>query len=109
MSNNLEVTLGGDRLGSGNKQKIAMHNFERSTHDLSYKWRSTAAAGTLIPFMKIPALVGVGVISGVTDGVTSGVTDGVGEGVGVGAGRFGTTKATSVTGRGLGITAIVPA
>ena len=58
MSDNLEVTLGGDRIGSGNKQKIAMHNFERSTHDLSYKWRSTAAAGTLIPFMKIPALVG---------------------------------------------------
>ena len=45
------VTLGGDRLGSGKKMKQAMHNYERSNHDLSYDWRSTAAPGTLIPFM----------------------------------------------------------
>lgn len=45
------VTLGGDRLGSGKKQKVALHGFERSTHDLSYLWRSTMSAGTLVPFM----------------------------------------------------------
>ena len=45
------VTLGGDRLGSGKKMKQAMHNYERSNHNLSYDWRSTAAPGTLIPFM----------------------------------------------------------
>lgn len=46
-----QVTLGGDRLGAGNKQKISLHNYERSTHDLGYTWRSTMASGTLVPFM----------------------------------------------------------
>ena len=48
----MEKTLGGDRLGSGKKMKVAMHNYERSTHDLGYIWRSTMAPGTLVPFMK---------------------------------------------------------
>lgn len=52
------VTLGGDRLGSGNKQKVELHGFERSTHDLSYIWRSTMAPGTLVPFMCEVALPG---------------------------------------------------
>lgn len=52
------VTLGGERLGSGNKQKIYLHGFERSTHDLGFIWRSTMAPGTLIPFLKLPALPG---------------------------------------------------
>lgn len=47
----MQTTLGGDRLGSGNKQKISMRNYERSTHDLSYIWRSTMAPGTLVPFL----------------------------------------------------------
>jgi len=47
----MKTTLGGDRLGSGNKQTVSMRNFERSTHDLSYIWRSTMAPGTLVPFM----------------------------------------------------------
>ena len=47
----METTLGGDRLGSGNKQKISFRNYERSTHDLSYKWRSTMSSGTLVPFL----------------------------------------------------------
>lgn len=46
-----QITLGGDRLGSGNKQKVSLHNYERSTHDLGYTWRSTMASGTLVPFM----------------------------------------------------------
>lgn len=52
------VTLGGDRLGSGNKNKLYLHNYERSTHDLGYVWRSTMAAGTLVPFMSQVALPG---------------------------------------------------
>lgn len=44
-------TLGGDRLGSGKKMKVELHNYERSTHDLGYIWRSTMATGTLVPFM----------------------------------------------------------
>lgn len=44
-----EVTLGGDRLGSGNKQKVHMHGFERSTHNQGKLWKSTMAPGTLVP------------------------------------------------------------
>ncbi|AXH75665.1 MAG: major capsid protein [Microviridae sp.] len=47
----MEKTLGGDRLGAGKKMKVHLHNYERSTHDMGYVWRSTAAAGTLIPFL----------------------------------------------------------
>jgi hypothetical protein len=52
------VTLGGDRLGSGNKQEVELKNYSRSTHDLSYLWRSTMASGTLVPFMSEVALPG---------------------------------------------------
>jgi hypothetical protein len=52
------VTLGGDRLGSGKKQKVDLHGFERSTHDLGYVWRNTQAPGTLVPFMTMLALPG---------------------------------------------------
>lgn len=51
-------TLGGERLGSGNKMQVELHGFERSTHDLSYIWRSTMSAGTLVPFLKEVALPG---------------------------------------------------
>jgi len=54
----MKVTLGGDRLGSGKKQKVEMHGFERSTHNLSMAWRSTMAVGTLVPFMNEVALPG---------------------------------------------------
>ena len=54
----MKKTLGGDRLGSGNKMQVELHNFERSTHDLGYLWRSTMSAGTLIPFLKQVALPG---------------------------------------------------
>lgn len=47
----MKKTLGGDRLGSGKKMKVDLHGYERSTHNLSYIWRSTMAAGTLVPFM----------------------------------------------------------
>lgn len=54
----MQKTLGGDRLGSGNKMQVNLHGFERSTHDLSYIWRSTMASGTLVPFLKQLALPG---------------------------------------------------
>ena len=54
----METTLGGERLGSGKKMKVYMNNYERSTHDLSYLWRSTMSAGTLVPFMSQVALPG---------------------------------------------------
>lgn len=47
----MKKTLGGDRLGSGKKNTVDLHNYSRSTHDLGYTWRSTMSAGTLVPFM----------------------------------------------------------
>lgn len=54
----MKTTLGGDRLGAGNKQEVSMKNFGRSTHDLGYIWRSTMSAGTLVPFMSEVGLPG---------------------------------------------------
>lgn len=56
MGNN--VTLGGDRLGAGNKMKVGMHGYNRSTHNISSIWRSTMAPGTLVPFLVEPMLPG---------------------------------------------------
>ena len=49
MSGTIKKTLGGDRLGSGNKMDVYLHNFERSTHDLSKVVRTTMGVGTLVP------------------------------------------------------------
>lgn len=54
----MHVTLGGQRLGSGKKMDLDLHNYERSTHDLGYIWRNTQSAGTLVPFLKLLALPG---------------------------------------------------
>lgn len=54
----MEVTLGGDRLGGGKKNKIHLREYERSNHNIGYKWRSTMAPGTLVPFMSEIALPG---------------------------------------------------
>lgn len=53
-----QVTLGGDRLGTGNKNKIELHGYGRSTHNLSEVWRSTMSSGTLVPFLTKVALPG---------------------------------------------------
>lgn len=52
------ISLGGDRLGSGKKDNIKLHGYGRSTHDLGYIWRSSMAAGTLVPFMNLVGLPG---------------------------------------------------
>ena len=51
------VTIGG-RLGSGAKNEISMHKYNRSTHDLSRAWRSSMTPGTLVPFLSEVALPG---------------------------------------------------
>lgn len=53
-----KVTLGGERLGSGNKQRVYMDGYHSSNHDLSFVFRSTMDAGTLVPFLKIPMVIG---------------------------------------------------
>lgn len=52
------VNLGGDRLGSGAKMQQELHNYYRSTHNLSYNWLSSMNAGVLYPFMVLPAMRG---------------------------------------------------
>jgi len=54
----MKTEIGGDRLGSGNKQEVSLRNYERSTHDLGYIWRSSMSSGTLVPFMSEVALPG---------------------------------------------------
>jgi hypothetical protein len=54
----MKTKIGGDRLGSGSKQEIQMKTYSRSTHDLSYLWRSSMSAGTLVPFMSEVGLPG---------------------------------------------------
>ncbi len=54
----MKTKIGGDRLGSGSKQEISLKTYSRSTHDLSYIWRSSMASGTLVPFMSEIGLPG---------------------------------------------------
>lgn len=44
-----KVTIGGDRIGSGKKMKAELHNYFRSTHNLSEDWASSMASGVLYP------------------------------------------------------------
>ena len=54
----MEKTLGGDRLGSGNKMTVDLHNYGRSTHNLSRAFRSSMSCGTLVPFFNELCLPG---------------------------------------------------
>jgi len=54
----MKKTLGGDRLGAGDKIEVELHHYERSTHDLSHIVRTTMSPGTLVPFLKQIALPG---------------------------------------------------
>lgn len=46
-------TLGKNTLGDNNKMKVAMRDYDMSTHDISTVFRSTIGVGMLIPFCKI--------------------------------------------------------
>ena len=45
----MKVTIGGNRVGSGKKMQAELHNYYRSTHNLSQKFASTMASGVLYP------------------------------------------------------------
>ena len=47
----MEKSIGKNTLGGGSKMKVAMRDYEMSTHNLSYIFRNTQAPGTLVPFM----------------------------------------------------------
>lgn len=45
----MQVTIGGDRVGSGKKMKTSIHNYNRSTHNLSETFASSMTCGVLYP------------------------------------------------------------
>lgn len=50
--------IGKNTLGDNQKMKVRMHEYEMSTHDLSFIWRNTQAPGTLVPCLKLIAQKG---------------------------------------------------
>ena len=54
----MKVNLGGDRLGSGHKMEVDLSTFNRSTFDKSFIFRTTMAAGTLVPCLNEVGLPG---------------------------------------------------
>lgn len=52
------ITIGGNRLGSGEKMKTAINGYDRSTHNLSTKVATSMAPGVLYPISVIPAMRG---------------------------------------------------
>ena len=48
-----EVTIGGDRIGSGNKMKQYLHDYEMTSFNLDQDFRSSMAPGVLYPFLKV--------------------------------------------------------
>lgn len=48
-----KVNIGGDRIGSGNKMNVELHNYERSNHNRGYIYRTTGSMGTCRIFMKM--------------------------------------------------------
>lgn len=46
-------TLGKNTLGDNNKMKVAMRDYDMSTHDISTVFRSSMGVGMLVPFCKI--------------------------------------------------------
>lgn len=54
----MKTNFGKDTLGDGNKLPEVFKSFQTSKFNKSYTWKSTAAAGTLIPFMNEVLLPG---------------------------------------------------
>lgn len=54
----MKVNIGKNTLGDNNKMSLGLKEYGRSSHDLSYAWRSTMGVGVLTPFMRILALPG---------------------------------------------------
>lgn len=42
--------LGGERLGSGNKMKVTLHGFNRSSHNIGQLFKTDQAIGTVVPY-----------------------------------------------------------
>lgn len=51
-------SIGKNTLGGGNSMQVNLKTYNRSTHNLSYAWRSSMGVGTLVPCMKLVGLPG---------------------------------------------------
>lgn len=47
----IKKNLGGDRINVEGKMEVEMHEYARSTHNQSKVWKSSMAAGTVVPFL----------------------------------------------------------
>lgn len=54
----MKVSIGKNTLGGGKRMTTRLNNYNRSTHDLSFVCRTSAAVGTLIPTLKLKMLPG---------------------------------------------------
>lgn len=54
----MNVNIGKNTLGDTGKMTLSLREYGRSTHNLSYAWRSTMGVGALTPFMRIVGLPG---------------------------------------------------
>ena len=54
----MKTTLGGNRLGSGNKQVLHLRDYERSNHNLNEVLTTSIGTGTLVPFYVRPMMPG---------------------------------------------------
>ena len=51
-------SIGKNTLGGGKSIQVDLKTYNRSTHNLSYAWRSSMGVGTLVPCMKLVGLPG---------------------------------------------------
>lgn len=51
-------SIGKNTLGGGKSMQVNLKTYNRSTHNLSYAWRSSMGVGTLVPCMKLIGLPG---------------------------------------------------
>ena len=49
----MQVNIGKNTLGDNDKMSVSLREYDRSTHDLSFAWRSSMGVGTLVPCLKI--------------------------------------------------------
>lgn len=54
----ISKSIGKNTLGGGNSMKVDLRTYNRSTHNLSYAWRSSMGVGTLVPCLKLIGLPG---------------------------------------------------
>lgn len=54
----MKVNIGKNTIGDNDKMSVSLREYDRSTHDLSYAWRSSMGIGSLVPCMKFLAMPG---------------------------------------------------